>query len=327
MILRRTNNTTKTKPARAAGRDNQKTFDSRRIPSLISSCENMPVRKGRTLAYLTPTSAAEALAYLSETRAHIIAGCTDFYPNLQQGHVPENILDITRLDGFRGIARTAQGWRIGAATSWSDVLRAPLPPAFDALKLAAREVGSIQIQNRGTVAGNICNASPAADGVPPLLALDAEVEIISQAGKRVLPLGNFITGVRQTDLRRDEMVSAILIPQVSSAAKSAFLKLGSRAYLVISIVMVAVVAEVTDGRIADLRVAVGSCSPVARRLSAWEGALKGTSAEELQKKDCCARELPVGLDPISDVRGSADYRLDAAGEMCRRAIRQACCGD
>lgn len=287
----------------------------------------MRTLENKTLAYMTPKNTSEALAFLNDANPCIIAGCTDFFPNLQHGHVPANILDITCLGDFRGITRTEQGWRIGAATTWSDVIRGSLPPAFDALKTAAREIGSIQIQNRGTVAGNICNASPAADGIPPLLTLDAEVEIFSQAGKRALPLSKFVTGVRRIDLHRGEMVSAILIPQISSTSNSSFLKLGSRKYMIISIAMVAVVVEVTDGHIVDLRVAVGSCSPVARRLSALEDTLRGISIEELKRKSFCFQVPLDELSPVSDVRGSARYRLDAAGELCRRAILEACCGN
>ena len=107
----------------------------------------------------------------------ILAGGTDFYPALGAKPLRENVLDINGLAELRGIAETPAHIVIGARTTWTDIVRAPLPPAFDALKQAAREVGSVQIQNAGTVAGNICNASPAADGVPALLVLDAEVEL------------------------------------------------------------------------------------------------------------------------------------------------------
>ncbi len=165
---------------------------------------------------------------------------------------------------------------IGARTTWTDVLRADLPPAFDALKQAAREVGSIQIQNCGTVAGNLCNASPAADGVPPLLTLDAEVELRSKRGTRLVSLGDFVLGNRQTALARDELVSAIRIPKAATAGTSAFLKLGARKYLVISIVMVAarLVAD-AEGKVLSAAVAVGSCSAVAQRLKSLEHALVG----------------------------------------------------
>lgn len=233
------------------------------------------------------------------------------------------MLDITGIDECRGIAQTTEGWRIGAAATWTDVVRAPLPPAFNALKLAAREVGSIQIQNRGTVAGNICNASPAADGVPPLLALDASVEVASAAASRTVPLGAFIKGVRKIDLHPGEMVTAIHVPRISGGAQSAFLKLGSRTHLVISIAMVAVIVEFLGEVVTDVRVAVGSCSPVAQRLPVLEARLRGLSVEQIAQTDFVATGGLTPLTPISDVRGSAGYRMDVAAEMCRRAVLQA----
>ena len=143
-------------------------------------------------------------------------------------------------------------------------------------KAAAREIGSVQIQNRGTVAGNLCNASPAADGVPPLLALDAEVELFSLSGVRRMPLAQFITGNRKTMRRSGEILAAVLIPRNIEAAASAFLKLGARKYLVISISMVAVVLQRDSAsRVSEARIAVGSCSATARRLNELEKELVG----------------------------------------------------
>src|SRR5262249_61061674 len=124
-----------------------------------------------------------------------------------------SLIDITSLNEIRGISIERDVIRIGGLTTWSEVIRAPLPRCFDALKQAAREVGSVQIQNRGTVAGNLCNASPAADGVPPLLALDAQVELVSPAGKRQIPLGEFLTGNRKTLRVANEILTGILVPR------------------------------------------------------------------------------------------------------------------
>jgi CO/xanthine dehydrogenase FAD-binding subunit len=201
-----------------------------------------------------------------------------------------------------------------------------LPPAFDALKIAALEVGSLQIQNRGTVVGNICNASPAADGVPALLTLNAQVEIGSVEGARIIPLHAFITGVRKIDLAAHEIVVALHIPEVSEQAASAFIKLGSRKHLVISIAMVATVVEMRDDTIVDVRIAVGSCSPVAKRLPELEALLVGKTWAELTCMDFGAGSVLAALTPISDVRGSAGYRLDVVPELCRRAVLEACKG-
>src|SRR5690606_12010591 len=143
------------------------------------------------------------------------------------------------LDELRGVSETASHVVIGARTTWTDLIRHPLPAAFDALKQAAREVGSVQIQNVASVAGNLCNASPAADGAPALLVLDAEVELRSRAGSRMLPLQDFILGNRRTAIEPGEIVTAIRIPKASIAGSSSFQKLGARRYLVISIAMAA----------------------------------------------------------------------------------------
>ncbi|MBU2193529.1 MAG: FAD binding domain-containing protein, partial [Alphaproteobacteria bacterium] len=129
--------------------------------------------------YAKPTSLDEALTLLGDASWRMLAGGTDFYPAQGTRPLTENILDLNGLDALRGIADTASHVVIGARTTWSELLRHPLPPAFDALKQAAREVGSVQIQNMASIAGNLCNASPAADGVPPLIVLDAEVELRS----------------------------------------------------------------------------------------------------------------------------------------------------
>src|SRR3979409_200143 len=131
----------------------------------------------------------------------VLSGGTDFYPALGDRIAQEPVMDISGLRELRGISTESNYIRVGGLTTWSDIIRAPLPRCFDALKSAAREVGSVQIQNRGTVAGNLCNASTAADGVPPLLALDAEVELASATGSRRMPLGEFIVGNRKTQRR------------------------------------------------------------------------------------------------------------------------------
>ncbi|MBZ9742737.1 MULTISPECIES: FAD binding domain-containing protein [unclassified Mesorhizobium] len=267
--------------------------------------------------YAKPTTVDEALALLGEGAWRILAGGTDFYP--AQGSRPfrDNVLDINGLAALRGIAETDTHWVIGARTTWTDVIRHPLPPAFDALKQAAGEVGSPQIQNVASVAGNLCNASPAADGVPGLLVLDAEVELRSAAATRHLPLSDFILGNRRTALQPGEMLTAIRVPK--PAGTSAFVKLGARRYLVISIAMVAARLVVENGVVADAAIAVGSCSAVARRLAGVEAALRGLPVGTGLAE--AVRSAPMTeLSPIADVRGSAEYRLDAVREIVARAV-------
>ncbi len=272
------------------------------------------------IRYAKPKTADEALGLLKEDRWRVLAGGTDFYP--AQGTRPfrDNVLDINGLAEFRGIAETSDHWVFGARTTWTDVARKSLPPAFDALKQAAREVGSVQIQNVGTIAGNLCNASPAADGVPPLMMLDAEVELRTSEAARHLALSDFILGSRKTALRSEEMVTAIRVPKRSVAGASAFLKLGARRYLVISIAMVAARVELDDGgAINRAAVAVGSCSAVAHRLAGLEAGLVGMQRGAELDEALRSADLSE-LAPIDDVRGSGEYRLEAARELIARAV-------
>lgn len=278
-------------------------------------------------SYLRPDRLDDALAALADGGQVILAGGTDFYPARVGRRIDDNVLDVTGITGLRGVSDEGDHYRIGALTTWTDVVRADLPGWMRALKLAAREVGGVQVQNAGTVVGNLCNASPAADGVPCLMALDARVLLASSTGERSLALEDFIVGNRRTDLRPDEMLIAVLVPKTGDRASSTFLKLGARRYLVISIVMAAVVLEeAADGTVARLRAAVGSCSEVARRLPALEAAVSGLPVDEGLARVVCADHLEP-LAPIDDVRASADYRRDAAVTVLRRALVNLAAGD
>jgi CO/xanthine dehydrogenase FAD-binding subunit len=343
-------------------------------------------------SYLRPTALGDALAELHTKPRTILAGGTDIYPARVGRYVDDDILDVSGLPDLRAISIDDGDVRIPALATWTDVVRADLPPGFDGLKAAARAIGGVQIQNRATVVGNVCNASPAADGVPNLIALDALLELQSVSGRRAVPVGEFVVGNRRTDLRDDELVTAIRVPlrlvplatdeadatDASAAAdapgdasaapadptgtgapagsgeprrpagygeprrpagygeprrpagsRSTFLKLGSRAYLVISIAMVAVVIEVgPDGRIETARVVVGACSEVARRIPRVEARLVGhpavvdRSAVAELADAITAADMARELAPIDDVRGTAAYRLDAAHVLVRRAITE-----
>ncbi len=276
--------------------------------------------------YAQPTSLDEAVSLLAGGGWTVLAGGTDVYPALGEDPVTQPLLDVSRIEALRGIHLTPDGAiRIGALATWTDIVRADLPAAFDALKQAAREVGSVQIQNRATLAGNLCNASPAADGMPPLLVLDAQVELNRANGKRLVPLKDFIQGNRQTVRADTELVTAIHIPASALDGQSAFFKLGSRRYLVISIAMIAARLAVDEnGLVTDAAVAVGACSAVAQRLPKLEAALKGQPAEAAARI-ATPEHLDV-LSPIDDVRAPAAYRLDAALEGVRRVLAAAAGG-
>lgn len=260
---------------------------------------------------------------MATSGALAFCGGTDVFPAHVGRNISRPVVDLSAVAGLRGIEPNGNAIRIGAATTWTDIIRAPLPAAFDALKQAAREVGSIQIQNRGTIGGNLCNASPAADGVPPLLALDATVELASAKGRRLMPLSAFITGYRSTALAPGEILSAVIVPKCAPQARSAFVKLGARRYLVISILMAAALVERdAEGRISRVGVAVGAASPVAQRLPELEMSLLGLDAGKRLSNIVSDKHL-AALSPIDDVRATASYRLEAARAVVGEALDRA----
>jgi CO/xanthine dehydrogenase FAD-binding subunit len=271
--------------------------------------------------YCSPAVLEDALQALADG-ARVIAGATDLLPANGEKPLEGDFVDCRRIAELRGVRRDGAYVRIGGATTWSEIVRADLPPAFAALQTAAHDVGAVQIQNRATIAGNLCNASPAADGVPPLLILDAEVELASTQGRRRLPLSEFLIGARSTALAREELMTAILCPVPSPSARSTFLKLGARRYLVISIAMVAVALDIVDGVVNEARIAVGACSAKAMRLPLAEARLKGAAASP-GLADALAPEDFADLSPIDDVRAEASYRREAAVTLARRAV-EAC---
>ncbi len=273
-------------------------------------------------SYLRPRAIEDALSLLAEGQRTILAGGTDYYPARVSQPLDDDILDISALPGLAGVTNEGGYLRIGALTRWSELVRSELPSAFDGLKIAARQVGGAQIQNAGTICGNVCNASPAADGIPNLRVLDAEIELRSIAGARRVPVADFVIGNRVTGRRADELVTAVLVPVPPETARSTFLKLGAREYLVISIAMVAaLIVPAADGTVAEARIAVGACSPFAQRLPALEAALAGMPFDG--DLDAVPESAHLAaLSPIDDIRAAAEYRLDAVLTLLRRALRE-----
>ena len=269
--------------------------------------------------YARPDDLAVALRLLADGSRLVLAGGTDVYPARAGQGLRGPVLDLTSVSELKGIDRTRRGLRIGACATWAEIAAANLPPALNALQQAALEVGGRQIQNAGTIGGNLCNASPAADGVPPLLVLGATVELASAQGVRHVALADFITGPRRTILRPDEIVVAVLLPRAALTGRSAFLKLGARKYLVISIASVAVRLLEREGLVADVAVAVGACGAVPRRLPDVEAALIGAALPEAAGR-ITDGAVAAGLAPLDDIRASAAYRNAAAAELIRRTV-------
>jgi CO/xanthine dehydrogenase FAD-binding subunit len=272
--------------------------------------------------WLRPTSPEAAVAaMLGGARA--LAGGTDLYPAAGR-ELGGAVVDLTAIPALAGLSCDgAGGVRIGACTPWAALARpGALPAGLAALAQAARQVGGRQVQVAGTIGGNLCNASPAADGVPPLLACDAVVEILGPGGARSLPLAAFLLGPRRTALMPAEIVTAVHLPAAGLAGRSRFAKLGARAHLVISIAMVAV-RLVLDGRgrIVGAAVAVGACGPVATRMPEVEAAALGLTPHEAAAQ-VDPRAVAAALAPRDDVRATAAYRRQAAATLIARAMEE-----
>jgi N-methylhydantoinase B len=272
-------------------------------------------------AYFRPSSLAEALSIRARQPVTVLAGGTDVFPARANrvgwgDMLRDDILDISAIAELKGVSEEPDRFRLGALTTWTEMRHAPLPPAFAGYRKAARDVGGVQIQNRGTLVGNICTASPAGDGIPCLLSLDAEVELASKSGCRIVPIAQFIDGYRHTVCASDQLVTAILVPKPPDGARGNFVKLGARRYLVISIVMAAaVLAADVGGVITHARIAVGACSAVSQRLSELEQVLLGQQLAAAPDLVETAHFAP--LSPIDDVRASGAFRTAAAVEVMR----------
>jgi CO/xanthine dehydrogenase FAD-binding subunit len=267
-----------------------------------------------SLALLRPNSVAEALRMMTnEGPLTPLAGCTDVYVNLQFGTARDKrFVDLWPLDEMRGIAEVKQSkgqsvLRIGALTTYTEIIASPsIRKRAPMLVAAAGEIGGRQIQNRGTLGGNIANASPAGDSLPVLAALDATVVLRDIEGERRVPLTSFYTGYRASVRREDELIVAIEIPRV--AGKQWWRKVGTRRAQAISKVMLAGVRSR-----ADVRLSIGSVGPTVLRLHRTEEALaSGASIDKAM------RVLAEEIAPIDDIRSTADYRRKVSQNLLQR---------
>jgi CO/xanthine dehydrogenase FAD-binding subunit len=269
----------------------------------------------------------EALAFLAEYGADAlpIAGGTNVVVDLRAGkHEPRTLMDITRLPGLRCVQRDNGHLVIGGGTTISDLLFDPLIAQHAAaLREAAAVFANPLIRNRATVGGNLADASPAADTAPPLLALDAEVELASQGGIRRVPLADFLVGVRKTLRRPDELLTAVRFPvPPASGSASHFQKVGLRKADAIS-VLSAAVAVTCDaaGRCTAARIALGALAPRPMRATAAETVLVGEKLTPAAIAEA-ARLAGEAVRPINDIRGSADYRRQVTEVIVQRLLMQ-----
>jgi CO/xanthine dehydrogenase FAD-binding subunit len=278
----------------------------------------------------TPATLAEAFAVLAastvDDRVTPIAGGTDLMVRItgEIGEPPARMVDLSRLDGLRGIATDGSSIVLGARTTYteirrSDVCREHLPALVD----AAATIGAAQIQNRGTLGGNIANASPAGDTLPVLLALDATIEVGGARGERAIPASAFWVAYRRTALAPDELILRVRIP-IIGGREARFRKIGTRRAQAISKVVLAVAWRESGGARSwsDVRVALGSVADRPIRAAAAEGVLEGADPTP-EVADAAAEALAGEIQPIDDVRSTAAYRRVVAARALHRIVRDA----
>ena len=275
---------------------------------------------------MSPASLAGAYALLAAAPARPIAGGTDLMVALtgELGDPPERMVNLWKLDDLRGIALDGDAVVLGALTTYTEIRRSPLcHEHLPALVEAAATIGAAQIQNRGTIGGNVVNASPAGDTLPVLLALDASFVCGSVRGERVVPAMAFWPAYRETALEPDELLVRIRIP-LAAGRETHFRKVGTRRAQSISKVVMALSFR-DSGRAApwtDVRLALGSVAPTPIRAHATEAALEGR-APTPETADRAAETLAAELHPIDDVRSTAEYRRLVAARVLHRLIREA----
>ena len=266
----------------------------------------------------TPRDLSDALERLAREPEvwKPFAGGTDLMVLLEAGKLPHRrFLSIWKLAELRGVDVTREYVTVGALTTYSDVRKSDaLSREFPLLCRAAAETGSVATQNRGTLGGNIANASPAADSAPALLIYDAELELVSAGGSRWVPYDSFWTGYKQTGLLPAELIRRICLPRPAQGLRHYYRKVGTRRAQAISKVCFAGAARLAAGRIADIRIALGSVAPTVLRAVETEKALRGerlSPALLRAAQDVLAREIA----PIDDIRSTARYRRRIAQNL------------
>ena len=267
-------------------------------------------------------SLQDALAALAaDPSARPFAGGTDLMVLMDAGHLPPGrYIDLWKVRELRDIDVTAEAVTLGALTTYTEVLKAEiLRREFPMLGIAATETGGIATQNRGTIGGNIANASPAADTPPALVAYDAELELVSSRGVRRVAYEKFHTGYKKMDLAPGELIARVRLPRGRKGWRDYYRKVGTRKAQAISKVCFAAAADVADGRVRDLRVALGSVAPTVVRCTATETAVRGHAVDDAVVVKA-QRALASEIQPIDDIRSTAAYRLRVAQNVLREFL-------
>jgi CO/xanthine dehydrogenase FAD-binding subunit len=279
----------------------------------------------REFDLLQPQNLADALDALAQNNAATrpLAGGTDMIVDIRAKRAqPDVLVALQNVNELRGVARANGHLRIGASTTIAEFLKNPLLTQHDALRQAASVFANPMIRNSATVAGNLGSASPAGDMLPPLLALDAQIELVSKNGTRTMPLQDFFLGPRKTARSADELISNIQLSTFNAPSASAFYKLGLRQADAISLVSVAVWLQRDGDTIRDVRIALGAVAPRPLRATRAEEILRGQIFNETNLKES-ARVASEECAPIDDLRASANYRRRMVNVYVRRMLEQA----
>jgi CO/xanthine dehydrogenase FAD-binding subunit len=272
---------------------------------------------------VSPTTLPQALELMATGSYRPLAGGTDLMVQLEADVLepPAAVLDLWRLGELRGVGYDGYDVTIGALTTWTELRASPVIRArLPALAQAAATIGAAQIQNRGTIGGNICNASPAGDSLPVLMAVDATFDVGSVAGERTILARDFWVAYRRTALRPDELLLRVRFP-VERGRHTRFRKVGGRAAQAISKVVMALSYR-DDGPLwRDVRLALGSVAPTPVRARHTEAVLEGASPRETVA-DQAAAVLAEEIAPIDDVRSTAAYRRSVSGRILHRLLRE-----
>jgi len=277
--------------------------------------------------YCAPKGLEEVLDVFAEygERARALAGGTDLILFMEKGRLkPDLVVEIPSCPPFVGIEVTNSHIRIGSRTTMRELETSPLiREKISILAEAASKVGSLQIRNLATIGGNICTASPAGDTLPALLVLDASVKLVSKSGERLVPLREFFFGPGETVRQPNELLTEVIVPLPSSHSGYSFYKLSVRRYMDIAIVNVAAFVAVNeDGFITDTKIALGSVAPTPIRAYEAEERLKGNTINDILL-DEIGKLAQDASSPITDQRGTAEYRRIMVYRLTKRVVKEA----
>lgn len=320
------NGCTKCVHGKKAGQPGRRDSDSG--GDVVTSGISNEVSGGRmeSYGYAAPSSVAETVALLASSAeqgqaTQILAGGTDVLVQMRSaGHQARTIIDIKSLAETNRLEVNADGIYIGAAIPSAVINETrALQEALPGLLEAADLIGSTQIQGRATICGNLCNASPAGDSIPAMIAAGAVCDIATSSGSRQVPVEDFLVGVGKNALAPGEFLLGLRLPMPSANTKDAYLRFTPRTEMDIAVAGVGVSLTVTDGLCTDARIAIGAVAPTAKLVSAAAEAILGTDLNEAAVH-AAGEACKAAASPISDKRGTAEYRRKVVAVLCRRAI-------